>query len=118
MILADTTIWVDHFRAADPHLADLLNQDEILVHPWTIGEIACGSFANRVRAIEFLQNQPQASPASHEEVLLFLNAHSAFGRGIGYVDAHLLTAALAIRCKLWTRDKRMGEIAQQLNLSY
>ena len=118
MILADTSVWVDHLRAPDPHLSSLPNRDEILVHPWTIGEIACGSFANRKRVIEFLQGLPQLNPASHDEVLLFLDGQQAFGKGIGYVDANLLTSALVEKCKVWTKDKRMGAIAAQLSLAH
>ena len=118
MILVDTSVWVNHLRVSDPLLGSLLAQNRVVVHPWIVGEIACGSFVKRSAVVESLQSLPQLGPASEEEVLFFVEKHHAFGKGIGYVDAHLLTSAVIDNCKIWTTDKRMALIATQLNLCY
>jgi predicted nucleic acid-binding protein len=98
MILVDTSIWVDHFRSkGDPHLIVLLEQNTVWVHPWIVGEIACGNLAHRATVLRDLQKLPQISVARDSEVLFLIERHRLMGRGIGYIDAHLLTAALA-RC--------------------
>jgi predicted nucleic acid-binding protein len=118
MILVDTSVWVNHLRVSDPLLSSLLTQNRVVVHPWIVGEIACGSFSKRAEVIDSLQSLPQLGVAREEEVLFFLEKHRAFGKGIGYVDAHLLTAAVIDNCKIWTTDKRMILIATQLDLCY
>jgi predicted nucleic acid-binding protein len=118
MILVDTSVWVNHLRESDPHLSSLLVQNRVLVHPWIVGEIACGSFAQRLMVVELLRSLPQLTTAGDEEVLFFLERHLVFGKGIGYIDAHLLTAAMIDNCKIWTTDKRMALIATRLNICY
>lgn len=88
------------------------------MHPWVIGELACGNLDNRHEILELLQALPPLSAATHQEVLHFIELHHLMGRGIGYIDAHLLTAAAIRRAKLWTRDKRLNTIAEALDLAY
>jgi predicted nucleic acid-binding protein len=114
MILVDTSIWVDHLRRADVTLADLLMRGQVLCHPAVLGEIALGQLQNRAGVLGLLANLPQALPATHEEVMTLIEAHSLSGLGIGYVDAHLLAAALLTEASLWTRDKRLRSAAQAL----
>ncbi|MEO0392749.1 MAG: type II toxin-antitoxin system VapC family toxin [Pseudomonadota bacterium] len=119
MILADTSIWVDHLRTSVPALADLLIQEQVLLHPFVIGELACGNIQNRQEILSLLRNLPLISVASEEEVLLLIENHSLMGRGIGYIDMHLLASTLVHKdSKLWTRDKRLLAIAQEMNVSY
>jgi predicted nucleic acid-binding protein len=108
MILVDTSVWIDHFRQGDVELARLLNSGQVLTHRFVIGELALGNIQNRSLIISTLQNLPQATAASDEEVLRFIERHALFGSGIGYIDAHLLAATLLTPGSfIWTRDKRL-----------
>lgn len=119
MILVDTSVWVDHLRRGDTHLAALLENSAVLVHPFIIGEIACGSLADRATVLELLQDLPMAAMAEAGEVLVFIDRHQLHGKGIGYVDAHLLAAvALNHGARLWTRDKRLRAAAQALGYAH
>lgn len=117
MILADTSIWVDHLRSkGDPHLIELLQQNIVWVHPWIVGEIACGNLVRRATILRELQKLPPISVARDHEVLFLIERHRLMGTGIGYVDAHLLTAAIAQGARLWTRDKRLLAVAAGLRI--
>ena len=119
MILVDTSVWIDHLRAGDAELAALLNGSQVLMHPFVLGELACGNLDNRVEVLALLKNLPQAVLANDEEVLFFIERHALMGRGIGYVDAHLLaTVTLGGVTKIWTRDKRLRAVADALALAY
>jgi len=108
MILADTSIWIDHLRRPNPKLHILLDFGQILMHPFVLGELALGSFSNRERLLKQLYQLPQAIMISNKEVILFITKHKLFGTGIDYIDAHLLVAARhTIGAQLWTRDKRL-----------
>lgn len=119
MILADTSVWVDHLRGGDAALEGLLEESRVLVHPFIIGELACGNLQDREEVLNLLQYLPRAPLASHEEALFFIEKNALMGRGIGYIDAHLLAAtALADDSLLWTRDKRLASVAADLDLDY
>ena len=119
MILVDTSIWIDHLRDGDDDLASLLEALQVLVHPFVVGEMACGNLGNRAEVLELLGDLPTANAASDPEVLYFIDRHRLMGKGIGYVDAHLLAAVLLNPpARLWTRDKRLGTIAEELGLAY
>ena len=92
MILADTSVWVDHLRGRNQIFAKLLQEEQILVHPFVIGELALGHLRPRTLILHYFHALPQSKLASHQEVLHFIDRHSLFGSGIGYVDAHLLAA--------------------------
>lgn len=118
MILADTSVWVDHLRRGDPVLTHLLEAGEILVHPFVIGELALGHLEPRGDILRNLSYLPQAVVAAHDEVLHFIAERRLFGLGIGYVDAHLLAAAqLTPDAGLWTHDRRLREVADRLFLT-
>jgi predicted nucleic acid-binding protein len=118
VILVDTSIWVDHLRAGDERLGALLNGGEVLGHPFVIGELALGNLRYRDAFLRDLFDLPQAVVASDEEVLRLIDRETLFGRGIGYIDAHLLAAArLTPDTKLWTRDQTLKAIAAQLGLA-
>jgi predicted nucleic acid-binding protein len=119
LILADTSVWVDHLRRGDAQLSGLLERAQVLVHPFVIGEIACGSLSDRLLVLELLQQLPIATLAEANEVLAFIDHHVLHGKGIGYVDVHLLASvALTQGAKLWTRDKRLREAAQRLGCAF
>lgn len=118
MIIVDTSVWIEHLRAADEVLTALLNGGEVLGHAFVIGELALGSLQQRDVFLSRLQDLPQAVVASDEDVLHFIDRQTLFGRGIGYVDAHLLAAArLTAGSRLWTRDRRLQAVSAQLGLA-
>lgn len=118
MILADTSIWADHLRLADVRLSELLAEGEVLMHPFVLGEIALGYVKKREMVFEGLQELPAMHVADPDEVLHLIENRELVGVGIGYVDAHLLAAALVTRgCHLWTRDKRLHAAATRLNVA-
>ncbi|MDZ7669452.1 MAG: type II toxin-antitoxin system VapC family toxin [Gammaproteobacteria bacterium] len=119
MILVDTSIWVDHLRRSDGRLVRALNAAQVLTHPFVIGELACGNLKQRTTVLALLHDLPRSSHASDDEVMFYIDQHQLMGRGIGYVDAHLLAAVtLSGAARLWTRDKRLNAIADQLGLAH
>lgn len=118
MILVDTSIWIDHFRAADPKLVTLLDRNEVLTHPFVIGEIALGSVAKRIEVLRYLHHLPPAIVARHDEVMHFIEREKLANSGLGYVDVHLLaSAALTPGAGLWSRDKTLGAAAIRLGIA-
>lgn len=117
MILVDTSVWVDHLRRGNTRLAQLLEADEVLCHPFVVGELACGNLKNRREVISLLDELPEATAATHQEALAFLDARRLMGRGLGYVDLHLLASAALDQTSLWTLDKRLGRVAGSLGLA-
>ena len=116
MILADTSIWVDHLRRADARLQRTLERGEICMHPMVIGEIACGNLRNR-SLLEDLALLPAAKVATHGEVLIYIERHGLMGRGVGLIDVHLLASAALSNVSLWTRDKRLCAVVSELGLA-
>ena len=114
MILVDTSVWFDHFRAGDSQLVALLNTNAVVMHPFVIGEIACGSLSNRALTLDLLKNLPSAVVAQPEEVLGYVERHRLHGKGMGYVDVHLLASVAIASSQLWTRDKRLLAVACDL----
>jgi predicted nucleic acid-binding protein len=117
--LVDTSVWVDHLRVGNEALAGLLDGTHVLAHPFVIGELALGDLRQRPTILVTLQDLPQAKVATDQEVLLFIERHALAGLGIGYVDAHLLVSArLTAGASLWTRDKRLSNVAERLGLAF
>ena len=115
MILVDTSVWVAHLRSGDAGLAALLEQGAVICHPFVTGEIACGSLKSRAASLELLQDLPMAAVAEFDEVLGYIDRYKLHGKGIGYVDVHLLVAtALTSGAKLWTLDRRLHAVALEL----
>ena len=118
MILVDTSVWIDHLKVGDAGLSELLEHGRVLAHPFVTGEIALGSLRQRRIVLGALKDLPQAVVARDDEVLTFIESQELFAIGIGYVDAHLLTAAqLTPGVTIWTRDRRLREAAVRLQLS-
>lgn len=118
MILADTSVWADHIRYDDADLSAALLANEILIHPFVLGEIAIGSPKNRKRWLEHMQLLPASHVAEDEEVLELIEGRRLHGVGIGYVDAHLAAATLLTPgARLWTRDKKLAAVAATLGIA-
>jgi|SRR5665647_763477 len=117
MILVDTSVWVEHLRSGTIGLETLLIDGQVLCHTFIIGELACGNLKNRGEILALLQNLPMAAGAEDDEVIQFIHDHQLMGKGLGYIDIHLLMSSLLSRIPLWTLDKRLHEAAQSLLLS-
>ena len=118
MILADTCVWVDHIRKADPRLSLLLANDQLLGHPFVTGEVACGSLARRSLTLTLLAELPSAVLAHDDEAMELMARQGLMGIGIGYIDVHLLAATLLTHgATLWTRDKRLAAAATRLGVA-
>jgi predicted nucleic acid-binding protein len=116
-VLADTSIWIDHFRRRDAKLAEFLDRGDVVMHPFVVGELLLGHVPRIAEMIEDLCRLPKAAVAGTDEVLEFISRKKLPGSGIGYVDAHLLAAAaLTPEAALWTRDKRLLVAARLLAL--
>jgi predicted nucleic acid-binding protein len=118
VILADTSIWVDHLARGDEIMASLLDAEAVLMHPFIMGEIALGNLPRRAETLSDLNKLPKAVTVDSTQVISFIERNNIFGTGIGYVDAHLLVAtALTLDLRLWTRDKRLRAVAEKLAIS-
>ncbi|MBV9570928.1 MAG: type II toxin-antitoxin system VapC family toxin [Alphaproteobacteria bacterium] len=117
MILLDASVWIDHIRLTDRNVSKLLDQEEVLCHPFVVGEVGMGQFRDRNLFLAQLRKLPTAEVASDDEVMFLVERNRLFGQGIGYVDAHLLASVfLTDGAKLCTRDKRLKAAATRLNL--
>ncbi len=112
MILVDTSVWIDHFRRGNAALAELLERGEVLTHPLVIGELACGQLKRRREILDLLHALPPATVASEAETLLFIERRKLMGKGMGYIDAHLLASVtLTDDASLWTVDRKLALFA-------
>ncbi len=119
MILADTSVWIEHLRKGAPALAAALEESRVLLHPFVLGELACGNLKNRGEVLRLLSDLPAAPTVTDSEALGFIERRALMGRGIGYIDIHLLASAtLAGTARLWTRDKRLAAVAAELELAF
>ena len=118
MVLVDTSVWVAHLRAGETGLIGLLNNSEVLIHPFIIGELACGNLKNRVEILSLLQSLPEAAIAEHAEVMQFIDDHQLMSRGIGYVDVHLLTSVMLTGVSIWTFDKKLEASAALFEINF
>lgn len=118
MILIDTSIWVDHLRIGDELLQDLLDKDQVLAHPFVIGELGLGSIPQRVATLQQLHRLPSATVARHDDVMRLVDQQRLYGSGLSYIDVHLLAAArLTPGASLWSRDKRLSAAAEKLSIA-
>ncbi|BCS35979.1 ribonuclease [Luteitalea sp. TBR-22] len=112
MILVDTSVWIDHLRRGDEELSALLDEGQVLVHPFVVGEIACGSLKRRADVVAHLQRLPAAPVATEAEVHHLLEREGLHGRGLGWVDLHLLASARLAAVPLLTRDRALAGAAR------
>ncbi|MDY6910934.1 MAG: VapC toxin family PIN domain ribonuclease [Chloroflexota bacterium] len=118
MVLVDTSVWVSHLRTGEPHLRVLLQNGEVLCHPFIVGELACEQIKNRNEILALLQALPLTRMAGHEEILRFIETQRLMGGGLGLVDVHLLAAASLSMAPLWTVDKHLKAASERLNIDY
>ena len=117
MILADTSVWVEHLRRRDDRLADLLERAQVTCHPFVMGELALGSLKRRTDILALLATLPMAVVVRDNEVLTLIEQRRLFGTGLGWVDVHLLASAVITQTPLWTLDRRLATAARALAVS-
>jgi len=118
LILADTSVWIDHFRVGNQELQTLLNQGQIVVHPFIVAELALGALRDRVRTLALLDLLPQVRVAHLPEVRSMIETRRLYNMGVGLTDAHLIASVLINRpTLLWTRDKPLRKVAEALGIS-
>lgn len=117
MVLVDTSVWIDHLRLGDALLAERLERGEVCGHPFVAGELACGSLRQRAEILGLLAALPQAPTAGHNEVLTFVEEQELSGRGLGWIDMHLLASARLGGHRLWTTDRALAAAAIRLRAS-
>lgn len=117
MILADTSVWIDHLRRADARLQQSLAQHRIVMHTMVLGELACGSLKDRTLRLRQWTALPRIGSVSDAQTLSFIEQERLMNRGLGFIDAHLLAAVVqAPGSRLWTHDRRLGEVAEELGV--
>lgn len=117
-MLVDTSVWVSHLREGNTGLADLLQNGEVVSHPFVVGELACGNLKNRALILSLLKSLPLSIETEHEEVLAFVERNRLAGKGLGYVDAHLPSSAVLSEVSIWTLDKRLEQVAGMFHSAY
>ncbi len=118
MVLVDTSVWVSHLRETDAGLVDLLDDGEVACHPFIVGELACGNLKNRTNILSLLEALPMTLLVESEEVLSFIEIRDLMGKGLGYIDVHLLASAMLSGLPLWTLDKKLERVAEMLHRAY
>ena len=118
LVLVDTSVWIKHLRESDRNLVQLLEQGLVACHPFIIGELACGGIKKRYEIISLLNDLPSTNILDHDDIMEFIEYRKIMNRGIGYVDVHLLGSALVSETRLWTFDKALRKVANQLSIEY
>ena len=118
MILVDTSVWIQHLRRGHDDLVRLLHQNEVVCHPFVIGEISLGALTGRREVLAPLTELPVVRLLDHDDMLAFVEQRALGGRGIGWVDVQLLASALLDRVRLWTFDRRLDQLARELGVAW
>mgnify|MGYP001596744893 CR=1 FL=1 len=118
MVLVDTSVWVAHLRSGNLRLEALLNDGNVACHPFIIGELACGNLKNRIQILSLLRTLPTVHRAEHEEAMQFIENYRLMGKGLGYIDMHLLASAMLNNIPLWTLDKKLNEASSKLGIRH
>ena len=115
IVLVDTSVWISHFREGNTRLEELLNERKVVCHPFVIGELACGNLKHREEILSLLKALPSAVLAQHDEVLYFIEEKRMMGKGLGYIDVHLLSSALLSGVSLWALDQTLQTAFDELS---
>lgn len=118
MVIVDTSVWISHLRHGNSTLQRLLQDGRVASHPFIIGELACGNISNRTEIISLMQALPMLDVVEHEELLLFIEYNQMMGKGLGFVDIHLLAGAMLASIPLWTQDKKLKQACSRLNIDF
>ncbi len=118
MILVDTSVWIDHFHHSDEGLIELLLSNQVCIHPFVLGELSCGNISNREEVLSLLRTLKSIDLVLEEEVFILIEERKLFGKGLVFIDIHLLASALIHHVPIWTRDKSLKLAAGKLGISY
>jgi len=121
MVLADTSVWIRFLGDRQPYageLARLLGLDEVVGHAMVFGELLIGDRGGRGKLLAAYAQMGQANTVAHPEVVAFVRARRLFGRGLGWIDVHLLASAILQRHRLWTADIRLAAVASELGIAH
>ncbi len=118
MVLADTSVWINHLRNSNSTLIKLLEEVKVYSHPFIKGELACGNIKNRSEFFKFYNKLPVLSLVTENEALFFLNEHKLFGKGLGWIDVHLLASVYLNNIKLFTIDRKLKQTALKLGVCF
>ncbi len=118
MVLVDTSVWVSHLRQGNEELQKLLYSGEVVCHPFIVGELACGNLKNRHEILTYLQSLPMTILAEDEEVLKLIENNQLVGKGLSYIDVHLIASTVLSNVLLWTLDKTLGKFTEKIGISY
>jgi len=118
MVLVDTSVWISHLRNGNKQLETLLNNGDVMCHPFVAGELACGNIKNRIEILSLLRLLPVVVQADDEEVLQFIETNNLMGKGLGYIDMHLAASALLSGVPIWTLDTGLATISRKLGIHY
>lgn len=118
MVLIDTSVWVSFLREGNVELGNLLNDGEVICHPFIIGELACGNLKNREEILTLLKLLPQINMVDHGDALYFIDSNYAMGKGLGYIDIHLAASSLISGIPIWTLDKNLERFTKGLKINY
>ena len=121
MVLVDTSVWIRSFANQAPYAKELdalLGRDEVAGHELVYGELLIGDRGGRAKLLALYEQMHQASMVPHREVVAFVNNRGLYGRGVGWIDVHLLASAIVGRMQLWTADPRFSTVAKELGIAY
>jgi predicted nucleic acid-binding protein len=118
MVLVDTSVWVSHLRRGNSRLQELLEEGAVVSHSFVVGELACGNISNRAEIISLMQSLPMLDAVEHEELLIFIEHNKMMGKGLGFVDVHLLAAATLAGVPLWTQDRKLKQACSRLGIDF
>ena len=118
MILVDTSVWIDHFHQSDEDLIELLLSNQVCIHPFVLGELSCGNISNREEVLSLLRTLRSIDLVLDEEVFMLIEDRKLFGKGLGFIDIHLLASAMIHHVPIWTGDKSLKRVAGELGINY
>jgi len=118
MILVDTSVWIDHFHHSDEDLIELLLSNQVCIHPFILGELSCGNLSNRKEVLSLLRTLKNIDLVLDEEVFFLIEERKLFGKGLGFIDIHLLASAMIHHVPIWTRDNALKRVAGELGINY
>ena len=118
MILVDTSVWIDHFHHSDEDLKELLLSNQVCIHPFILGELSCDNIRNRREVLSLLRTLKSIDTVLEEEVFILIEDRKLFGRGLGFIDIHLLASAMIHHVPIWSRDKSLKRVAGELGIDY
>ncbi|MEX0982462.1 MAG: PIN domain-containing protein [Bacteroidales bacterium] len=116
MILVDTSVWIDHLHHSDEELKELLYSGQAAIHQFVIGELSCGNISNRKEVLSLLGALPKIDTVMDEEVFTLLEGSKLYGKGLGFIDVHLLASALIHHVDIWTKDRSLHRIAKEFGI--